>query len=153
MVRVQLDTHRPTSTARRTIAAYHRVGPCALFTGAVGMPALPIRVILPSRVAPFDAACVGAEPLLSEGRYRLVVLDGVDFAAILASLAANATLPERVILPRPVLGPPLPDAFIRAETICFRSRRGYRLLSLTPFTMDDDGHSPSYYRYGPKVKA
>jgi hypothetical protein len=55
---------------------------------------------------------VGAEPLLSEGRYRLVVLDGVDFAAIFASLAANATLPERAILSRPMLGPPLPDALI-----------------------------------------
>jgi hypothetical protein len=153
MVSVKLNSRRPTALACGVIAADDRSSPSALLVGTIGMSALPVRVVLSIIVAPFDATLMGAKPLLPKGRYRLVVLDLVWLAAILANLCANAALPKRAIFTRPELSSPLTPALQRAELIKACSRRSYRILLLTPLTLDDDGHGPSYYKYGPQVKA
>ena len=89
------------------------------------MSAFPVRVILAFNVAPFDATLMATKPLLSESRYRLVVFDVVEIAAVFTNLAALATLPERAIFPDPVFRPPFSTTFVRAEPIKPGSRRRY----------------------------
>lgn len=153
MVSVKLYPFRSAALACGVIAADDRSSPLALLVGTIGMSALPVRVILAIVVAPFDATLMGAKPLLPKGRYRLVVLDLIWLVAVLANLFANAALPKRAVLARPELRPPLTPTLMRAKPIKACSRRSYRLLLLTPLTLDDDRHSPSYYKYGPQVKA
>jgi hypothetical protein len=153
MVSVELDLPCSAALACSVIAADDRSSPLALLIGAIGVSTLPVGIALTLNVAPFDAAFMRAELLLPEGRYRLVILDLVSLAAILANLASNSALPFRVIFARPELGAPLAAALIRAKPEGFGSPRYYRLLLFTPFTLDDDGHSPSYYKHGPQVKA
>lgn len=142
VVSVKLDPFRPAALARSIIAADHRSSPLALLVGTIGVPALPVRVVLAIRVASFDAALMRAKPLLPESRYRLIVLDLVWLVAVLANLCANAALPKRAVCTRPVLGTPLSTTLIGAKLIKACSCRGHRLLLLTPLTLDDDGHTP-----------
>lgn len=142
MVCVQFYSLCPTSLACGLVAADDRSGPFALLVGAIGMSALPVRVILASRVAPFDAALMGAKPLLPKGSDRLVVLDAVWLATVFANLGADTALPERAICTRPMLGSPLSPAFVRAKPIGLCPSGNYRFLFVTPFTVDDDGHEP-----------
>lgn len=106
MVRVQFNSFRPAALACGIVAADDRVSPCFLLVRAIRVTALPVGVVLTICVAPFDATLMATKPLLSEGRDRLVILDGELLSAILADFAANTTLPEGTIFPRPTLGPP-----------------------------------------------
>lgn len=112
VVCVQFYSLRPTAFACGVVAADDRLCPCSLLMRPIRMPTLPVRVIFSVYVASFDAALVRAEPLLTEGRYRLIVLDLVWFAAALANLCADAALPSRVIFTRPALGTPLSPTFV-----------------------------------------
>lgn len=103
---MKFNPSRLAALACGVIAADDRSSPFALLIGTIGMSALPVRVILAISVAPFDAAFMGAEPLLPKGRYRLVVFDPVWLGAVLANFCADATLPERATFARPELSSP-----------------------------------------------
>jgi hypothetical protein len=138
VVRVDLDARNPAMLTSCPVAADDVRRPLVLSGRAVGVPALPIGVVLPCVVAPKDATFMATELLLAESGDRLVRLYRKSRMTVMADFRPFPALPERGIFPSPVYFSPFTPARIRTEAVCDRPARCYALFFVAPFTPDND---------------